>query len=421
MVAKFSLLVAFMVLTSVTSFSQSTRGFFLSKVDNTLLNTVSVNLYTKNFTMVEDFQFSIDWDTTVLTYIGNSIPATALGLNSSFLNASRKGVGVLFFDATLMGITVPDSTIILTINLAFKNGYSKNVIAPVRFGNIPTAIAGVDTTDGAGSAPGAVPDTLVNGYISTPFIPTIANGSNGTLIAVTGATVPPVSYQWLSCSGPCGPGSVHSAIPGATSSQIVAASGVSYKVVAIYANGDRDSSTSVLPVKLLNFKGKNMNNTNILNWVTINETNAAEFEVERSVNGEMYTQVGIVKAAGNSTNEKAYGYTDNNVASFTNYYRLKMVDINGAYSYSSIIKLTMEGKAGFQVNPNPIENGIIKLYGSNMKLAKVYDINGKLLLNQTISNGFQAEISINNLVKGVYMINVTSTDGGSQTEKFIVK
>ena len=428
MKSKFTPKVLFLTLAltvmSICSYSQATRGFFLNKVDNTLSDTVSINLYVKNFTMVEDFQFSIDWDTTVLNYIGYSLPITPLGITatSGFFNASKKGVGILWYDATLMGTTVPDSTIIFIVKLAFKNGYSKGVIAPVVFGKVPTAFGSVDTTDGNFSTPGAVPDTLVNGYISTPFLPTIAHGSNGLLVANTPSTVPPASYQWYILTGIGGPGSTYTytAIPGATSSSIVGASGVRYNVVAIYANGDRDTSAnSVLPLKLSNFNGKNKDRANLLSWTATNEFNVASYLVERSVDGANFTDIGSVKS---SVNSQDYSFTDGNLtASFSYYYRLKMVDAAGGFSYSSVVKLNKQGKLVFQIQPNPVENSTINLYGNNMKQVNVYDVNGKLMLNTLVTNPDQASIKMNNLTKGVYMINVISTEGVSQTEKFIVK
>ena len=116
-----SLLLTFLLLSNTHSFAQ-TRLFYLSKQDNVSSDTISVNLYTNNFIHIEDFQFSVDWDTTVLTYISNSIPVNAVGLNSGDMNASRNGVGIGWFDKTLLGVTVPDSTILLTVKFVFKNG-----------------------------------------------------------------------------------------------------------------------------------------------------------------------------------------------------------------------------------------------------------------------------------------------------------
>ena len=374
-------------------------------------------------------QFSVDYDTTKLTYIGYTLPTTNFGIISSevsipnTLKPAKKmgGIGLLHFDATLGGQSVADGTVFMTVSFKFTNGYSKNVIDSVIFGSYPTSPIEIDTVDNAAN-PTPVTSFIYNGYVSTPFLPTIAHGSNGLLVANTPSTVPPASYQWYILTGIGGPGSTYTytAIPGATSSSIVGASGVRYNVVAIYANGDRDTASSpVLPLKLNNFNGKNKDRANLLSWTATNEFNVASYIVERSVDGANFTDIGSVKS---SVNSQDYSFTDGNLtASFSYYYRLKMIDAAGAFSYSSVVKLNKQGKLVFQIQPNPVENSTINLYGNNMKQVNVYDVNGKLMLNTLVTNPDQASIKMNNLTKGVYMINVISTEGVSQTEKFIVK
>ena len=424
---KVAIIATFFLLFSFSSFSQLTREFHITKVDNTLSDTVVFSVWGKNLTNIVGFQFSINWDSSKLTYVSSTLPTTNFGIIPSEINIPKKnqagtstrGIGVLHFDNTLLGQNVADSTVIMTFSLAFTNGYSKNVIDSVVFGSYPVSPFEVDTTDGNFGAPAVVASATFNGYVSTPFEPTISHGISGLLVANTGATVPPVSYQWLSCSGPCGPGSAYSAIPGATSSTYVGKSGVSYQVVAVYANGDRDTSPSVQPVKLTNFNGKNKERSNILTWNAANEFGVSSYIIERSNNGSVYTEVGSVKALG-KTND--YSFTDDNLnTSFAYYYRLKMVDVTGSIAYSSVVKLNKHGKLVFQVQPNPIENSTINVYGNNMKQAKVYDNFGRLLLNTLVTNPDQASFKMNNLTKGVYMINIVSADGISQTEKFTVK
>ena len=433
---KVALIAAAFLLFSMSSYAQLTRELHVSRIDNTMSDTATFSLWGKNLTNLSDFQFSVDWDTTQLTYVAASytLPTTALGLTGGDLNFAKKakvgttisGFGIAHYDATLLGQSVADSTILMTFKLRFTNGYSKSVIDSVRFGDYPTAFAPIDTTDGNYNPPGNVPSMLYNGYVSTPFPTFITNGGNGVLVANnTPSTAPPASYTWytVTSSGPGGPGTsyTYTVVPGSTSNQILGVAGVTYAVVANYASGAKDTSGTALPVRLMNFKGKNMNNTNVLSWVTATETNSAEFAIERSSNGETFTQVGTVKAAGVSTNEKAYNYTDAGFTSFTNYYRLRMVDENGAFSYSNVVKLNKQGKAVFQILPNPIENSTVNVYGSNMKLANVYNVNGSLLISQAITSPEHAALKVNNLAKGVYVIKVTAVDGQTQTEKFIIK
>jgi len=416
---------------SICSFAQ-TRYFIISKVDNTPNNSFSVNVMAKNFTMMEDFQFSVDWDTTVLTYVSYSIPSTAIsadGFAASSINASRKGVGMLWYDANLTGVSMPDSTIFITINFVFKNGYSNCTYAPIKFGNIPTSYSPSDTTDGNFDPPGhTYIDSLISGYVSTPAATTISQSGSVLTANTTCSTLPPSTLQWftVTSSTPGGPGTnpvyTYTPITGATSNTYNGTAGVLYAVVANYASGAKDTSVSVLPLRLINFKGNYINRANVLAWTTSNQVNTTSFEVERSIDGQNFNSIGSVAALNNSNATETYTFNDVNLTStFTFYYRIKMIDANGAFTYSSIVKLNKAGKAVFQVQPNPIENSTVKVYGSNMKQAKIIDMNGKVLLNQPISNPEQATFIMNNLAKGVYLINVISTDGISQTDKFIVK
>ena len=414
-----SILFAATFLSCTNSFAQ-TRTFFLSQLNSITTDTFSINLSATNFTQIEDFQFSIDWDTTVITYVGYKIPVTALALNASFMNFTTRGVGILWYDLSLVGVTVPDSTIILTLNFVFRNGYKSGIIQPLWFGSRPTAIGTVDTTDGIFSAPGSVPVTFVNGYVSSAksVIPTIAVNGNIYTAVTIGAT--PVAYQWYRLSGTP---PVYNPIAGATASTYNY-NGVpgNYVVVATFANGDKDTSAQLLPLKLLGFKGAYSNRANVLNWITSNEINMADFIVERSNDGITFNPIGKIAAISNQNPQKTYNYADADLnANFTFYYRIRMVDNNGSYTYSSIIKLNKAGKTIFQIQPNPIENSTVKVYGNNMKMAMIYDSNGKLILSQQIANPQQAILKLNNTAKGYYILNIIAADNQSQTEQFMVK
>ena len=128
-------------------------------------STITVPLMVKNFINIEDFQFSISWDTTNLLFTNYTLPNTLVGLNKSCFNAtSQKGLGIQWYDATLLGVTLPDSTVIVNINFTPKNGFTG--ITSTYFGNVPVNIGTVDTTDGIYGIPGTVADTLLGGTVN---------------------------------------------------------------------------------------------------------------------------------------------------------------------------------------------------------------------------------------------------------------
>ncbi len=120
------------------------------------------------------------------------------------------------------------------------------------------------------------------------------------------------------------------------------------------------SSTITLPLDLITFTATLQNNTaTLLKWKTENEINASHFIVERSVNGFNFNSIGSV-TANNNTGLNDYSFTDNEVAnqqSLVVYYRLKMVDIDGALKYSKVIPIALADFAGnVSAMPNPVTN-----------------------------------------------------------------
>lgn len=172
-----------------------------------------------------------------------------------------------------------------------------------------------------------------------------------------------------------------------------------------------------LPVTWLYFRGTNRNKDNILEWATANEQNTKEFKVERSLDGNSFNDIGSVTAAGNSNTTKTYTYTDRNIDRLNSsvmYYRLRQVDLDNKYRYTSIIRLTYKEKEAKHsiVYPNPastvvtIAVGDKKLIGS---VAAVFDVSGKLLENFTI-NGESQTFDISKYMNGIYFIRLENKE-----------
>src|SRR6185312_5618748 len=96
----------------------------------------------------------------------------------------------------------------------------------------------------------------------------------------------------------------------------------------------------VLPIELMGFYASNTNEGIKLNWATATETNNDYFMVEYSLDGTNFIPYKEVKGAGNSTVRTDYScmFTEN-IGDKKPYFRLKQVDYNGHYQYSSVITL----------------------------------------------------------------------------------
>jgi hypothetical protein len=156
-----------------------------------------------------------------------------------------------------------------------------------------------------------------------------------------------------------------------------------------------------------------------LQWRTETESNNCRFEIERSANGSNFTLAGTVPGAVNSSTPKQYGYTDVSPLPGRSYYRIRQVDCDGKSSYSRVISLQND-PAGFTIYPNPVADAItIDRNRAGQVQATVYDLAGRALIAQRISN-VRERVSAVGLVPGTYIIKVES-GSGTVTQKFIKK
>jgi hypothetical protein len=152
-----------------------------------------------------------------------------------------------------------------------------------------------------------------------------------------------------------------------------------------------------LPVELTSFSGFAINNIVTLKWSTATEVNNYGFDVERSVDNKTWTKIGFVAGAGNSNSPKNYSFKDepNGGASFS--YRLKQIDVGGAYKYYDPITVSLSGgdKAQLMQNsPNPFNpSTAIKYYIPQAVdvTISIYDILGRevtKLVNSQVEAGY---------------------------------
>lgn len=123
------------------------------------------------------------------------------------------------------------------------------------------------------------------------------------------------------------------------------------------------SDLSVLPVRLISFKGQvNAAGLAELHWKTAEEANNLGFEIQKSLDGKNWELLGWVDGAVDSKTEKNYQYVDQEFVT-TSYYRLRQVDIDDSYTYSKIICIIPEKESldRFYVYPNPSHESKVKV------------------------------------------------------------
>jgi hypothetical protein len=177
----------------------------------------------------------------------------------------------------------------------------------------------------------------------------------------------------------------------------------------------------LLPIELVEFTGWYNGVENELHWTTATEINSNYFEIQRSLNGIDFIAIGTTPAAGNSMELLNYIFYDDAPGSGINYYRLKMVDIDGSYDYSNIIAIRLNNVMIQQITvfPNPSNNEITIEYlaaeEENIQI-DFLDATGRKVIseNRVLMQGinmFQYEIV--HLPNATYFIQFTNTKTGN--------
>ena len=170
------------------------------------------------------------------------------------------------------------------------------------------------------------------------------------------------------------------------------------QVAAVFAS----MCSTVLPLNLINFSANKQNNVINLKWTTENEFNVSHFEIERSADGQTFSKLADVAPA-NSSSLHNYSFIDVQPMLGINFYRLKMIDIDGRFKYSGILKINSNGKQIFEVYPNPVKDVMIVNGVKAGDEIKLLNIDGKIL-SQKLSLGQSITIDVSKYPSGVYFV-----------------
>lgn len=174
---------------------------------------------------------------------------------------------------------------------------------------------------------------------------------------------------------------------------------------------------SLLPVNYSALSATQVLGTAQIKWTTSMEENNSHFEIEHSVDGENWNQIGSVEGAGFSTEEMSYSYTDYNTVQGANIYRLKQVDYDGKFSYSNHLFVLIGNKSPqdqIQLFPNP-SKGMVTIKGVDSPKVTVFNTAGTALY---VSHN-QSSLNLDFLQLGVYFLQIESFDGKVTRHRFL--
>jgi hypothetical protein len=174
-------------------------------------------------------------------------------------------------------------------------------------------------------------------------------------------------------------------------------------------------SSVLLPIKIVDFFGKQQGLTNDLKWQTSSELNSDYFLLEKSIDGTSFEFVTKVEARGNVNMKTGYIFTDVNPFYGGTYYRLKMFELDGSYSYSKTIYIdfVVTSEKAILLYPNPAQDRLTLSYytdGSSTLILEIIDVLGRVVEQKQVSvekgiNNF--DLNLGGYTAGTYLLRTT--------------
>ncbi len=180
-----------------------------------------------------------------------------------------------------------------------------------------------------------------------------------------------------------------------------------------------------LPVELTYFTARPLDRRSVkLDWETAVEEQNAGFEIQHSSDGTSWEVLDFVKGMGTTQLSQSYQFIHQKAPVGTNYYRLKQLDVDGAFEYSKIESIKIEGKvAQFEIYPNPTTD-LVNIY------VKKEEVPGTLLLMDQVGRTVASyamdqftnrqTLHLGNLPRGVYYLSLSLGDH-KYTQKLVLQ
>lgn len=191
---------------------------------------------------------------------------------------------------------------------------------------------------------------------------------------------------------------------------------------------------SGLPVKLISFSALPQKDNIVIQWKTETEVNSDHFVIKRSEDGSNFSEIGTIRASGNSVEEHSYSFVDSSAKAFLRfiYYQLATVDRDGSTEYSKIILYRRDAAKQrpliVKLFPNPVPaNGHVHLYynsesNSELQIA-LTSLDGKVVMKERLisSPGVNhTHLHLPGVMPGVYLLYLY-IDGRIEKSKIVIK
>ncbi len=238
--------------------------------------------------------------------------------------------------------------------------------------------------------------SLVHGSpVSTPLnitIPASMGGASSGAIRIAASAVDPTFTQAMNGTGNFSNGEVEDYY-------------VAYVIIP-------------LPLELIEFNAAQRGNDGWLTWTTASEQNTDKFIVEHSLDGKVFTAIGSVGAAGNSSTQKHYSFLHKAPGNGSHFYRLKMRDLDGRIAYSETRILNFGNYSQVLVYPNPAKNNVTVTGLTMGGTLHIMAADGRIVQSNAITNNTET-VSLQRLTSGMYILQAVYDGRVMATVKLI--
>jgi hypothetical protein len=182
------------------------------------------------------------------------------------------------------------------------------------------------------------------------------------------------------------------------------------------------AAASVLPLDLVAFNASCVNGTTRLQWITANEVNTKQFLMEQSSNGINWQNIRPVAAKNNAEQQQ---YSETVPAGSGPWFRLKMEDADGSFSYSPVQRSACSGSSKVMVGPNPT-TGLLTITSifekADQLSVQVLDAKGGMVLQKhwpAPAGTSVAQLNLANQPAGVYLLHISGKEGYRETFRVV--
>jgi len=187
-----------------------------------------------------------------------------------------------------------------------------------------------------------------------------------------------------------------------------------------------ESAGAVFSVELEDFRIETLSDKTILKWISSIPINFSHFEVERSTDAVSFEKIGQIFRS-EDTSPVVHEFEDENILrGLAYYYRLKMLDLDGSFTYSSILKSTVEKNADLRIKiyPNPTQGNltlITELLVPMQYKVIISNVAGAQIYTKEFDQGIgkqTSELKLGHLAAGLYHLRIMAA-GKMETRSFI--